>query len=107
MAGQGRLTTHVLDTTHGRPAAGLRVDLLMVHDDHTHHVMTAETNSDGRLDAPLLEGDRFHMGAYELIFHVGKYFEKLGVKLTQLTDKQAAYIGVPQAGPFKPDHYRY
>ena len=81
MAAAGRLTTHVLDTTHGRPASGMRLDLLMVHDDHTHHVTTAETNAEGRLDAPLLEGDHFHMGAYELIFHVGRYFEKLGLKL--------------------------
>ena len=37
----------------------------------------------------------------------GEDLEKLGVKLTQLSSKQASYIGVPQAGPFKPDHYRY
>src|SRR5262245_10946035 len=39
MADTGRLTTHVLDTTHGRPAAGMRLDLLMVHGDHSHHVL--------------------------------------------------------------------
>ena len=51
----GRLTTHVLDTTHGKPAAGMRVDLLMVHGDHTHHVLSTFTNADGRTDKPLLE----------------------------------------------------
>ena len=81
MAGSGRLTTHVLDTTHGRPAEGMRLDLLMVHDDHSHHVLSARTNSDGRIDRPLLEGDQFHMGTFELIFHVGDYFEALGTKI--------------------------
>lgn len=76
----GRLTTHVLDTTHGRPAAGMRIDLLMVHNDHSHHLLTAHTNADGRADNPLLEGDAFRPGAYELIFHAGAYFERLGLK---------------------------
>lgn len=80
MAG-GRLTTHVLDTTHGKPAAGMRVDLLMVHGDHTHHVLSTFTNADGRIDQPLLDGDRFHMGTFELIFYVGQYFERMGVEL--------------------------
>ncbi|MDB5540280.1 MAG: hypothetical protein JWQ89_2007 [Devosia sp.] len=81
MAGAARLTTHVLDTTHGKPAAGMRFDLLMVHGDHTHHILSGHTNADGRADAPLLEGDRFHLGSYELIFHVGQYFERLGVEI--------------------------
>jgi 5-hydroxyisourate hydrolase len=80
MAAQGRLTTHVLDTAHGTPAAGMRLDLLMVHGDHSHHVLQAMTNADGRADKPLLEGDAFLLGAYELIFHVGAYFEERGVK---------------------------
>ena len=81
MADAGRLTTHVLDTTHGRPAVGMRLDLLMVHGDHTHHIWSGHTNADGRVDQPLLEGDRFHLGSYELVFHVGQYFEQLGVEL--------------------------
>ena len=80
MAG-GWLSTHVLDTMHGKPAAGLRIDLLMVHGDHTHHVLSTFTNADGRTDKPLLEGDQFHMGTFELIFYVGQYFERLGVEL--------------------------
>lgn len=78
MAGSGRLTTHVLDTTHGKPAAGMRFDLLMVHGDHSHHVLSTRTNADGRADKPLLEGDQFHLGTFELIFHVGEYFDRLG-----------------------------
>ena len=78
MAGVPRLTTHVLDTMHGKPAAGMRFDLLMLHGDHSHHILTANTNADGRAEGPLLEGDRFHLGGYELVFHVGAYFERHG-----------------------------
>jgi 5-hydroxyisourate hydrolase len=81
MAGTGRLTTHVLDTMHGRPAAGMRFDLLMLHGDHSHHLMSALTNDDGRAPGPLLEGPQFHLGGYELIFHVGAYFAGRGVDL--------------------------
>ena len=79
MAGAGRLTTHVLDTMHGRPATGMRLDLRMVHGDHAHHLLSTETNDDGRLDRPLLEGDAFRLGTFELVFHVGPYFERLAV----------------------------
>ncbi len=81
MAGSGRLTTHVLDTMHGKPAAGMRFDLLMLHGDHSHHLLSALTNDDGRAPGPLLEDDHFHLGGYELIFHVGAYFEAKGVDL--------------------------
>ncbi|HTJ59531.1 MAG TPA: hydroxyisourate hydrolase [Devosiaceae bacterium] len=77
MSGSGQLTTHVLDTMHGKPAAGMRIDLLMVHGDHTHHVATVETNADGRVDAPLLGEGRWGQGTFELIFHVGPYFARL------------------------------
>jgi 5-hydroxyisourate hydrolase len=79
MAGTGRLTTHVLDTMHGKPAVGMRFDLLMLHGDHTHHLLTGNTNSDGRAEGPLLEGEHFRPGGYELVFHVGQYFERMGV----------------------------
>jgi 5-hydroxyisourate hydrolase len=81
MAGSGRLTTHVLDTMHGKPASGMRLDLLMVHGDHTHHVLTSNTNADGRVDQPLLADDQFHLGEFELVFHVGQYFERIGIEL--------------------------
>ena len=79
MAGNGRLTTHVLDTTHGRPAAGMQVELMMVHGDHMHRLFSGATNADGRLDQPLLEGAHFQLGTYELHFHAGAYFEGLGL----------------------------
>jgi 5-hydroxyisourate hydrolase len=81
MAGPPRLTTHVLDSMRGKPAAGMRFDLLMLHGDHSHRLLTANTNEDGRTDQPLLEGDHFHLGGYELIFHVGQYFEQLGTDI--------------------------
>ncbi|MEO6013192.1 MAG: hydroxyisourate hydrolase [Devosia sp.] len=80
MAGSPRLTTHVLDTMHGKPASGMRFDLLMLHGDHSHHLLTSHTNEDGRAPGPLLEGEHFHLGGYELQFYVGQYFERLGVE---------------------------
>ena len=81
MAGAGRLTTHVLDTMHGKPASGMRFDLLMLHGGHTHHILSGVTNEDGRGPGALLEGQQFHLAGYELVFHVGAYFRGKGVEL--------------------------
>ena len=70
----GRLTTHVLDTANGRPAAGLRLTLYRVNGDHRVPLIDATTNLDGRCDAPLLEGEALARGTYELVFQVGAYF---------------------------------
>ncbi len=70
----GRLTTHVLDTANGRPAAGLRLTLHRVDGDTRVPLIDATTNLDGRCDAPLLEGDAFERGVYEIVFQVGAYF---------------------------------
>ncbi|MDO8876834.1 MAG: hydroxyisourate hydrolase [Pseudolabrys sp.] len=67
-----RLTTHVLDTTSGKPAAGVRVVLRRA--DEREIVAEALTNADGRLDHPLLAGGDFRAGEYELTFHIGDYF---------------------------------
>lgn len=75
----GRLTTHVLDTMLGKPAKGLGIELLRLHDDHAHPIASVVTNEDGRCDGPLLEGDAMQAGTYELVFNVGAYFAKLGV----------------------------
>lgn len=75
----GRLTTHVLDTASGKPAAGVRVELR--RDGDPVVLAQATTNADGRLDKPLLEGAAFKSGCYELIFHVGDYFRAGGVAL--------------------------
>jgi len=68
------LSTHVLDLTRGRPAAGMTVELWR----DGAQVKTVVTNADGRTDAPLLEGAAFEAGEYELIFHVGTYFAAVG-----------------------------
>ena len=74
----GRLTTHVLDTANGKPGAGIEVQL-SVQEGKTWKVLkTVRTNADGRTDAPLLEGEAFRPGAYELAFHVGAYFKSQG-----------------------------
>ena len=72
----GRLTTHVLDTASGRPAAGLSVELYRLDGDQRQLLKSARTNEDGRCDAPLLEGEEFAVGEYELVFEVARYFER-------------------------------
>lgn len=69
------LTTHVLDTMHGRPASGLSLRLRRGGET----LADAVTNLDGRLDAPLLVGAAMTPGAYRLEFDVGEYFRDLGV----------------------------
>lgn len=66
------LTTHVLDTMRGCPAAGMKIELWSV--DQSKLLKTVATNSDGRTDAPLLAGDEMTTGNYELVFDVGDYF---------------------------------
>lgn len=73
----GRLTTHVLDTAHGKPAAGLKIELNKIERAGTAELKSVTTNSDGRTDSPLLEGDDLLVGTYELVFHVGDYFAHL------------------------------
>ena len=69
----GRLTTHVLDTANGRPAAGVEIELARLDGDRREVLGTTTTNDDGRTDAPLLEAD-LATGEYELTFGVGEYF---------------------------------
>ena len=73
----GRLSTHVLDTSVGRPAAGVR--LVLRRDGEV--LVDTRTNADGRTDKPLLDGAAFRTGAYELTFHVGDYFRARGTPL--------------------------
>ncbi|MEM6760933.1 MAG: hydroxyisourate hydrolase [Pseudomonadota bacterium] len=69
----GYLTTHVLDTARGCPAAGIKIALHRVSG-HTHRLIAETvTNADGRTDAPILPQDTFKTGQYELIFHCGDY----------------------------------
>ena len=74
----GYLTTHVLDTARGRPASGMRIELFRL--DHGGRERLAEmlTNRDGRTDTPILPEDRFAVGRYELVFHVGAWLDAEG-----------------------------
>jgi 5-hydroxyisourate hydrolase len=79
----GRLTTHVLDTAGGRPASGVAVELFSVDGDSRRRVASLSTNADGRTDAPLMAGEAFRPGTYELVFHVGEYFRSIGTRTAE------------------------
>jgi 5-hydroxyisourate hydrolase len=70
----GRLTTHVLDTAQGKPAAGMEIELWRLGAEASELLKTVRTNADGRADAPLLAGEDLAVGSYELVFAVGAYF---------------------------------
>jgi 5-hydroxyisourate hydrolase len=70
----GKLTTHVLDTAKGRPAAKLKIELWSLDAQNRKLLKTLHTNADGRTDAPLFGADEMKTGQFELIFFVGEYF---------------------------------
>lgn len=72
----GKLTTHVLDTARGVPAAGVRIDVL--RSGAAAPLKSVVTNTNGRTDAPLLEGPELAAGTWTLLFHVGEYFRAHG-----------------------------
>jgi 5-hydroxyisourate hydrolase len=78
-----RLTTHVLDTSRGAPAAGVAVELHLVESggDSRRLIASAVTDADGRTPAPLLSGDRVDPGVYELTFKAAAYFAQAGTPL--------------------------
>jgi len=77
----GRLTTHVLDTAAGRPAAGLKIEFFETTAAGHRLIAEVRTNADGRCDAPLLDAKAMSAGLYELRFHAGDYFRKQGTAL--------------------------
>lgn len=74
----GRLTTHILDTAQGRPAAGVGIRLVAL-DDERRLVASTLSNGDGRTDKPLVEGAAMKSGCYELEFDIGPYFAAQGM----------------------------
>ena len=74
----GRLTTHVLDTARGKPAAGVKIMLYRVTGNSHKKIAEAVTNADGRTDAPMLAGEGFTAGSYELVFCAGDYLRATG-----------------------------
>lgn len=78
------LTTHVLDTALGKPAEGLAIDLFRLDGEARDHLKTIITNADGRVDGgPILIGETFRKGTYELVFHAGDYLRRTGAALAE------------------------
>lgn len=78
------LTTHVLDTALGTPAEGLVIDLYHLDGDARTLLKTVTTNADGRVDGgPILIGESFRKGTYELVFHAGDYLRRSGAPLAE------------------------
>ncbi len=98
----GYLTTHVLDTAKGKPAAGLRIDLFRVESEGEgeirQYLKTLTTNADGRTDSQILPEAEFATGTYELVFHAGDYLEQrdfLDVIPLRFTMSEASHYHVP------------
>ncbi|WP_342510974.1 hydroxyisourate hydrolase [Sporosarcina sp. FSL K6-1522] len=100
----GRLTTHVLDLSKGLPAQNVKVELWALRDDDRRSLIkTAHTNSDGRVDSPLLQGDEIIPGEYELVFYVGEYFNReiIDVSVVPFLNKVPLRFGIRS----KIEHY--
>ena len=95
----GKLSTHVLDTAQGKPGAGVRVELYALDGGQRTLIKEEATNSDGRCNAPLLEGEQLKAGQYELVFAAGDYFAAQGVALPspRFIDRVTIAFGVADA----------
>ena len=100
MSAQGKLTTHVLDTAAGRPAAGVRIELFRLSANSPENLGEVVTNQDGRCEAPLLSGANMRPGTYELVFHVADYFRTANVTLSEpaFLDQVPIRFGIAEAG---------
>jgi 5-hydroxyisourate hydrolase len=96
----GFLTTHVLDTMNGCPAAGMRVALYRLDGDAAHLLRELTLDDDGRAGGPLLEGAAFQVGRYRLAFEVGAYFRGRGTVLPEpaFLDRVPLEFGIADAG---------
>ena len=99
----GFLTTHVLDTAHGVPAAGMTIELFSIDGDNRTLVKSTVTNRSGRCDSPLLEGEDSRVGVWELVFHTAGYFTDQGVELPNppFLDRVTLRFGIADAA----EHY--
>jgi 5-hydroxyisourate hydrolase len=88
-----QLSTHVLDTARGIPAAGVLVEVRFAGQEP---LATATTNAQGRTDTPLISRDRLERGVYELTFHIGDYFRRSGIMLSDppFLDRVVIRVGV-------------
>jgi 5-hydroxyisourate hydrolase len=95
----GQLTTHVLDTSAGLPAAAVRIELLELSSASPRLILSTATGSDGRCPAPLIAGPAFRAGRYTLTFYVAEYFRGRGVPLPDPAFIEEAVIRVGIAHP--------
>ena len=79
----GHLSTHVLDTAHGCPAAGMTVTLQRIDGERATTLKRIVLNHDGRADGPLLDAAAMAAGRYRLLFEVAPYFRERGVALPE------------------------
>ncbi|MEM9158588.1 MAG: hydroxyisourate hydrolase [Verrucomicrobiota bacterium] len=79
----GKLSTHILDNTHGKPAPGVAIQLFRKTADDWTLIGEFETNADGRTDSPLLKDAALETAAYRLVFHIGDYFRQTKVELSE------------------------
>jgi 5-hydroxyisourate hydrolase len=98
--GMGKLSTHVLDVTQGKPGVGVALELYRLDGGSRRLLKQAVTNSDGRCDAPLLQGEEMQAGMYELVFAAGDYFAGQGMALPQprFIDRVSIAFGIADAG---------
>lgn len=96
----GFLSTHVLDTMNGGPAAGMRVALYRLDGELPHLLRQLALDDDGRAGGPLMEGDAFQVGRYRLAFEVGAYFRARGLALPQpaFLERVPLDFGIADAG---------
>jgi 5-hydroxyisourate hydrolase len=95
-----KLGTHVLDTAHGCPAQGMKIELWSLAGEERTLITTAKTNADGRTDVPLLSADEMKTGQYEIVFFVGDYFAAKSPTLPKIRflDKVPVRFGIADAG---------
>jgi 5-hydroxyisourate hydrolase len=95
----GKLSTHVLDISSGRPGVGVAIALFKVDGDRRSMLKSVVTNQDGRCDAPLLQGDELQVGLYELVFDAGDYFARQGTPMTspRFIDRVTLAFGIADA----------
>jgi hydroxyisourate hydrolase len=95
----GQLTTHVLDISAGRPAAGVRIEVHESSGPAAGPVASVTTGSDGRAAAPLIAGAAFRAGRYVLTFHIAAYFRARGLDLPEPAFLEEAVIRIGIAHP--------
>ncbi|HEY5041235.1 MAG TPA: hydroxyisourate hydrolase [Verrucomicrobiae bacterium] len=95
-----KLSTHVLDTAHGCPASGMKIELWSLDGEDRTLVTSAKANADGRTESPLLTADEMNAGLYEIIFFVGDYFAARSGTLPKIRflDKVPVRFAIADAG---------